>query len=141
MFFVKKPPAVCKKHINRKKYAELVGESYKKLPPRQFGVFKIWAILDTSRCFFQTTQKQFPLLFSSLKSNTRRTGIKVGWRLLAKHVWKSSFEDWSRGVNFKNHLVYEKFGQCWKKSLSFLYEKQRLFFRKTKFQSWRFAHQ
>ena len=63
---------------------------------------QIWMLQDI---FFRSTQNQLPVPFPSLKSNTRRTGIKIVWRLLAKRVWKSSFEDLSTVVNLKNRFI------------------------------------
>ena len=137
----KKLWSLQKAHQQKKKNAELVGDSYKRLPTRQFGVFKIWANLDTSRCFFQTTQKQLPVHFPSLKSNTRRTGIRIVWTLL-EHVWKSSLEDLTTGVIFKKTLnLWENWPLLKKKTLSLFFEKQRLFYIKTKFQSRHLAQQ
>ena len=114
-FLIEENYEVCKKYINRKDNAELVGKSHERLPARHFGTSKFewnWIFQDH---FFRTTQKQLPVPFPSKKSNTRQTELKVVWRLLAKHVWKSSLEDLSTEVTFKNRLVWAEMDHYWKK--------------------------
>ena len=119
---------VCKKLIRRKKRTQKllvkVTRGYLQDILGNSNFEQIWILQDI---VFQTTQKQLPVPFLSLKSNTRRTGIKVVWRLLAKHVWKSSLEDWSTGVNFKNRLIHEKFDHCSKKILIVSLRKAKTF--------------
>ena len=105
-FLIGKSYEVCKKHINRKKRTQnslvKVTRGYLQDILGNSKFEKNWILQDI---IFQTKQKQLPVPFPSLKSNTRRTGIEIVWRLLAKRVWKTSFEDLSTGVNLKNRLI------------------------------------
>ena len=119
---------VCKKLIRRKKRTQnLLVKVTRGYLQDNFGNSKFEQISILQDIFFQTTQNQLPVLFSSLKSNTRRAGIRVVWRLLAKHVWKSSLEDLSTVVNLKNRLIKEKIGHYWKKILIVFLAKAKMF--------------
>ena len=111
-FLIEKSYEVCKKHINRKKRTQnLLVKVTRGYLQDNLGKSKIAQNWILQGIFFQTTQKQLPVPFPNLKPNTRRTGIRVVWRLLAKHVRKSCLEDLSTGVNLKNRLIYEEIGQ------------------------------
>ena len=121
----KKLWSLQKAHQQKKKNAELVGKATRGCLQDIFGTSKVernWILQDH---FFRTTQKQLPVPFPSMKSNTWQTEIKVVWRLLAKHVGKSGLKVLSTEVTFKHRLVWEELDHYWKKnSLSSLLEKK-----------------